>query len=114
MGVIILAVIVGLGIGYFATQNTNQISLYFGPYAVSNTPLYLVVISALLMGLLLAWIFSLVNSFSSKITLHGKENKIKEDEKTIAELTKEIHQLELDNTRLKEKSGEGKNDDKSL
>jgi len=79
-----------------------------------DTPLYLVVISALLLGLLLAWIFSLVSSFSSKITLHGKENKIKADEKAIAELTKEIHQLELENTRLKEKSGEGENDDKSL
>ncbi len=39
MEVIILAVIVGLGIGYFATQNTNQISLYFGPYTIPNTPL---------------------------------------------------------------------------
>lgn len=113
MEVIILAVIVGLGIGYFATQNTTLISLYLGPYITPGIPLYLVVIGTLLLGLLLAWVFSLVNSFSSKITLHGKENKIKEDEKTIAELTKEIHQLELENTRLKERSGE-REDDKSL
>lgn len=113
MEVIILAVIVGLGIGYFATQNTTLISLYLGPYITPRIPLYLVVIGTLLLGLLLAWVFSLVNSFSSKITLHGKENKIKEDEKTIAELTKEIHQLELENIRLKERSGEGE-DDKSL
>ena len=114
MEVIILAVIVGLGIGYFATQNTSLINLNFGPYLAPNIPLYLVVIGAVLLGLLLAWIFSLVNSLSSKITLHGKENKIKEDGKTIAELTREIHQLELENTRLKEKSGEGDSDDKSL
>ncbi|MBI4039116.1 DUF1049 domain-containing protein [Candidatus Daviesbacteria bacterium] len=113
MEVIILGVIVGLGIGYFATQNTNLISLYIGPYAIPNIPLYLVVISTLLIGLLLAWIFYLVNSFSSKITLYGKENKIKADEKTIAELTKEIHKLELENTRLREKSGE-EEDVKSL
>lgn len=114
MEVIILAVIVGLGIGYFATQNITLISLYFGSYVTPNIPLYLVVIGAVLLGLLLAWIFSLVNSLSSKITLHGKDNKIKEEERTIAELTKEIHQLELENTRLKERSGEGENDDKSL
>ncbi len=114
MEVIILAVIVGLGIGYFATQNTNLISLYFGPYVAPEIPLYFVVIGSLLLGLLLAWIFSLVNSLTSKIALHGKENRIKEDERTIAELTKEIHQLELENTRLKEKSGEGDIDEKSL
>ena len=114
MEVIILAVIVGLGIGYFATQNISLIHLYFGPYVTPNIPLYLVVIGAVLLGLLLAWIFSLVNSLSSKITLHGKENKIKEDQKTIAELTREIHQLELENTRLQERSGEGDSDDKSL
>jgi len=114
MEVIIFAVLIGLGMGYFATQNTSQISLYFGSYTIQNISIYLVVIGALLLGLLLAWLFSLINSLSSKITLHGKENIIKKDEKDIAELTKEIHQLQLENTRLKEKSGEGETDDKSI
>lgn len=113
MEIVIFAVIAGLGIGYFGTQNTTLINLYFGPYVVPNIPLYLVVIGAVLLGLLLAWVFSLVNSFSSKMTLHGKENQIKEDERTIAELTKQIHQLQLDNVRLKERLGEGE-DNKSL
>ncbi len=114
MEIIIFAVMMGSGIAYFATQNISLISLHFGTYTSPNIPLYLVATGALLLGLILAWVFSLVNSLSSKMTLHGKENKIKEEEKTIAELTKEIHQLELENTRLKEKSGEGDNDDKSL
>ncbi len=114
MEVIILAVIVGLGIAYFAAQNTVLITLHFASYTISNLPLYLIVAGSLLLGLLLAWIFSLVSSFSSKITLHGKENKIKEEERTIAELTKEIHHLELENTRLKERYGEESRDDKSL
>ncbi len=114
MEVIIFGVIVGLGIGYFATQNTTLISLHFGSYTIPSVPLYLVVSGTLLLGLLLAWIFSLINSLSSKIALHGKENKIKEEEKTIAELTKEIHQLELENTRLKERYGEENSDEKSL
>ncbi len=114
MEVIIFAVVVGLGIGYFATQNTTLISIYFGPYLLPNTPLYLVVIGAVLLGLILAWIFSLINSFSSQMALHGKENKIKEDERNITELTKEIHQLQLDNARLKERLGEKDLDDKSL
>lgn len=114
MEIIIFSVIVGSGIAYFATQNTNLISLHLGSYITPEVPLYFVVIGALLLGLLLSWIFSLVNSLFSKITLHGKENEIKKDEKNIAELTKEIHQLELENARLKEKSGEGDTDDKSL
>lgn len=114
MEVIILAVLVGLGIAYFATQNTSQISLYLGPLITPAIPLYFVVIGTLLLGLLLAWVFSLVNSLSSKITLHGKENQIKEDEKNITELTKEVHQLQLENARLKERLGEGDTDDKSL
>lgn len=114
MEIIIFAVIVGSGIAYFATQNTNLISLHLGPYLTPEVPLYFVIIGTLLLGLLLSWIFSLVNSISSKMTLHGKENEIKKDEKTIAELTKEIHQLELENTRLKEKSGEGNSDNESL
>jgi hypothetical protein len=114
MEIIIFAVIVGSGIAYFATQNTNLINLHLGFYITPGIPLYFVLIGTLLLGLLLSWIFSLVNSISSKMTLHGKENKIKEDEKTIAELTKEIHQLEIQNSRLKEKSGEGNIDDKSL
>lgn len=114
MEIVIFAIIAGLGIGYFATLNTFLISLNFGFYQIENVPAYIVVVSGILLGLLLAWIFSLVSAFSSKIKLRGKESKIKEDEKTIAELTKENHQLELENTRLKQKTGEEMTDDKSL
>ncbi|MDO8503868.1 MAG: lipopolysaccharide assembly protein LapA domain-containing protein [bacterium] len=114
MQVIIFAVIVGSGIGYFATQNTGLISLYFGSYIAPNIPIYIVVMGALLLGLLLAWIFNLINAFSSKLALHSKEGKIKEANKTVAELTKETHHLEIDNARLKERLGEGETDDKSL
>lgn len=114
MEVIILAVIVGLGIGYFATQNTVLVSLHFGSFVLTNVPLYLVVVGTLLLGLLLAWVFYLIHSFSSSITLHGKESKIKEANKTITDLTKEIHKVELENARLKEKVGEEDLDEKSL
>ncbi len=114
MEIVILAIISGLGIGYFATLNTFPISLNFGPYVLSNIPAYLVVVGGILVGLLLAWIFSLINTFSSRMKLHGKENKIKEDERMIADLTRQNHQLELENTRLKGKTGEDEIDEKSL
>ena len=43
----------------------------------------------------------------------GKESKIKDYKKEHAELLKEIHQLELENTRLKAETN-APSDDKSL
>ncbi len=114
MEIIILSVILGLGIGFFATQNGELISLYFGSFTLPNVPVYLAVVGALLLGLLLAWIFYILRSFSSSMTLHSKESKLKEANKTIAQITKSLHQLEIENARLKEKSGEEGPDDKSI
>jgi cell shape-determining protein MreC len=115
MEIIILTVILGLGIAFFATQNGGLISLYFGPYVLPNVSIYLAIVGALLLGLLLAWLFYLLRSFSSSMTLHNRENKLKEANRTIAHLTKSVHQLEIDNARLREKSGEEESsDDKSL
>lgn len=114
MEIIILTVLLGLGLAFFATQNGGLISLYFGSLVIPNTPIYLVAIAALLLGLLIAWLFYLLRSFSSSLLLHTKENKLKDANRTIAQLTKSIHQLEIDNARLKEKLGEEAFDDKSL
>lgn len=45
--------------------------------------------------------------------MRGKENRIKDYKKENAELTKEIHKLQLENTRLKAETGDS-GDDKSL
>lgn len=114
MEVIILAVIVGLGIGAFAVQNTDPTVIQVASYVSPEIPLYIVVVGALLLGLLLAWVFYLVHSFSSALTLHGKDNTIKEAQKTNLELTKRIHQLELENTRLETEIGHTNRDEKSI
>ncbi len=109
MDILIFAIFVGLGITYFATQNTAKVSLQLASYMLSGIPLYLVVVGALLLGLALAWIFSLASSLSSTLTIRGGRNKLKQANKTIAELAKKNHQLELESARLKTKRGE--NDD---
>jgi hypothetical protein len=38
--------------------------------------------------------------------MHGKDNKIKKSNNEIADLTKRIHQLELENEKLKRNSSE--------
>ena len=98
---LIVAVLFGLIIAIFATQNTAGVTLHFFNYTVPNVPTYIVVIGALLVGLLIAWVISLINDISTGFRIRGKENRIKDYKKENVELVKKLHQLELENTRLK-------------
>lgn len=113
MATLIVTVLLGLVIAYFATQNTGVISLSFLDYILPNIPIYVVVVGALLVGLFLSWIISLVHDITTSFALRGKESKIKDYKKENAELLRTIHQLELENTKLKAQTDEP-NDDKSL
>ncbi len=110
---LIILVIFGIGVAFFATQNTQTISIVFASYSLSGIPLYLIVLMSLLMGFVVSWILSLVGVISSAFKIRGKESTIKDANKQISELTKSVHQLELENERLKAESGHPR-DDKSL
>lgn len=97
---LIFTVLFGLIIAYFAAQNTSIISLNFMQYRLPGLPLYIVIVVAFLLGSLLSWIISLVNSIAVGFNLRGKETKIKDFGKENVELLKLNHQLELENTRL--------------
>lgn len=111
---LLILIIFSVGVAYFSTQNTQNVSIAFDQYTVASIPLYLVVLASLFLGIFISLIISLVGSISSSLTLHGKESKIKEAQRRAAELTKQVHQLELENERLKAQSGETTTDDKSL
>lgn len=113
MATLIFTVLVGLVIAYFATQNTGPITLNFLDYTTPGIPAYVAVVGALLVGLLLAWIISLIHDVATGMKIHGKESAIKDYAKENAELVKKIHQLELENTRLKAEN-HSPEDDKSL
>jgi len=55
MLVLLVGVIFGLAIAYFATQNTTPVTIHIAQYAFEG-PLYLVVMGSLFVGLLIAWI----------------------------------------------------------
>lgn len=113
MATLIITVAFGLFLAFFATQNTGQISLHFLSYSLSNIPTYVVIIGALLVGLFFAWIISLIDGIGTGFTMRGKENKIKDYKKENAELLRQLHQLELTNSRL-ETAANLPSDDKSL
>jgi putative membrane protein len=114
MSGLIILIVFGIGIGLFSTQNTQSASITFANYTFRNIPMYLIILGAILSGIFVSWIISLFGFVSSFFTLHGKESKIKESKKEIANLTKRLHELELENERLKAENNQGNKDNKSL
>ena len=104
MEILIIAVISGIGIAYFATQNPMTVPVTIASYHFFDIPLYILVTGALLFGLLVAWIISLFRAFGNSILFHRQSSRIEKDNKIIEDLTKKVHALEVENARLKEKS----------
>lgn len=110
----ILFVILALVFGYFATQNTQLITITLANNVIPDVPLYMVIGASLLIGLAFSWLLSLIDSLFTAIDMRGKNSSLKQAQKTIQELTKEINQLEIENARLKGKGERGQDDDESL
>jgi len=101
MFALIILVVFGLGMAYFATQNTVPTSIYIADYRFGGIPLYIIVIGSLLLGIFISWIISVAGAFSSILTIYGKNSKIKNADKTIDELKEKKHELEVENAGLK-------------
>lgn len=114
MGVLVFTVLFASAVAYFATQNTRPIEIHIANYSFTGLPLYFIVLVSLLVGLLFSWLITFIQSISSTFTLHDRENALRETKRSNAELLKRVHQLELENTRLKAKTGKEETDEKSL
>ena len=104
MFTLILFLIISSVIAYLAIRNSMLVVLHFGPYVFSDIPLFYVIIGSLLTGLGLAYLSYLVSSIFTGFTIRGKDKKIKQGKSENIDLTKQIHQLELENERLKNNS----------
>ena len=101
MFILILLLVVSGIMVYLAQNNLTLVSLQLGSYMFANIPLFYVIIGSLLTGLGLAYILYLINSISTTIAMHKKDTTIQETKNEIVDLTKQIHQLELENERIK-------------
>lgn len=86
---------------YLAQNNLMVVSLHLGTYVFTDIPLFYVIIGSLLTGLILAYLVYVFKSIVTAFTMHRKDKKIKEGNSEIVDLTKRIHQLELENEKLK-------------
>lgn len=92
MLILILLLIFGVLMVYLAQVGTA----YFAAF-----PLFYVIMGSLLTGLLLSYTAYVINSIFTGLKMRGKNKEIKQGTDDILELTKRIHQLELENEKLK-------------
>ncbi len=115
MLVFIVTLLFSVTIAYFATQNTEDVTLHFLTYTLSGIPLYIVILASLIAGIAFAWLFHILKAISYSFKLKGKNKTIEENKLENLELTKKVHKLELENTKLTNKDGAKTNiEDNSL
>jgi uncharacterized integral membrane protein len=97
----ILIIIAGATLAYISQDNLDLVSVNVGPYAIADIPLFYVIIGSFISGLILFYIIHLFHMISSSWTIRTKKGEIKKNKNQVLELTKRIHQLELENEKLK-------------
>jgi len=111
---LVITVILGLGFALFATQNTAPVSIYVGGNTLSNVPIYLVILLSIVLTLLICGFIYLLRSLSSSLTISEKDEDIKKTRGELAEVTKQAHKLELENTKLKAELGRQDEDEDAI
>ena len=111
MVALLLFIAFGLLFGFFATQNTALVSVRFGNSLLEFVPLYVLVLVSFGIGVFFASLFYTVKFLGSRFALGKKEHEVSRAEKEIADLTKNVHKLELENAQLKGKTGENLEED---
>ncbi|MDP2692132.1 MAG: LapA family protein [bacterium] len=100
MLILILSLIVGSLLVYVSKYNFQPVSVNLGFTVFSGIPLFYVIIVSLVIGLVLSYLASLIQSISTSFILHGKNVEIKKNKDEVLELTKRVHQLEIKNEKL--------------
>lgn len=98
---LILLLVVGSGLVYISKFNFVPVSVNLGMYTISDIPLFYVIVGSLVIGLVLSYLVYLINAISASFVLKGKDKEIKKYKDEVLELTRRVHQLELENEKIK-------------
>lgn len=90
---------------YISKFNFQPVSVNLGFTIISGVPLFYIIVGSFVIGLVLSYIFSVIQSISTSFVLHGKNAEIKKNKSEVLELTKRVHQLEIKNEKLGKDSG---------
>lgn len=100
MLILILLLIIGSALVYVSRFNFTPVTLNLGLYLLEDIPLFYVIVGSFVIGLVLSYFVHLIRAISTSFTIHGKNREIKKDKGEILELTRRIHQLELEKEKL--------------
>lgn len=114
MLILILFIIIGSAVVYVSKYNFTPVTINLGFYTFSDIPLYYVIAASLLIGLIFSYLIYLIRSISTSFAFRGKNKEIKKEKDEVLELTKRVHQLELENEKLKGSSDSKVEDSNSL
>jgi|SRR6185369_12251395 len=95
---VIITIIFAILVAFISTQNTAPVSIHISQYS-REVPLYLIVLVAILVGFIFAWILHLLDAFAVLFTLRGKDNVIKKSKKENIELVNKVHDLEVEKAK---------------
>ena len=98
---IIFLLLAGSALTYISRYNLELVSLNFGQYTIPDVPLFYVIVGSLLTGLILSYIMQSLTGISTYFKLRDKSKEIKMGQDEVLSLTKRIHQLEIENEKLK-------------
>ena len=106
MANLIFLLLTGSILAYVSRYNLDPVSVYLGTYTISEVPLFYVIIGSLLVGLIISFLMQLLRDISNSIAMRSNKKEIKSGRDEVLELTKRVHQLELENEKLKHSAPE--------
>lgn len=98
---LIFTLLVGSGLVYISTYNFMLVSVNFGFFVLTDIPLFYVILGSLITGIILSYGIYLINQISNSIRFREKDLEIKKNKGEVLELSKTVHQLELENEKIK-------------
>lgn len=101
MIILILILVTGLGLVFVSKYNFTPVTVNFGSFAITNIPLFYVIVGSVVFGLLISYLVHTVSSVSTYFAFRGKNNQLKKEKEDVLELTKRVHQLEIENEKIK-------------
>jgi lipopolysaccharide assembly protein A len=101
---LILVLVVGSLLVYISKFNFELVTVNLGTYVISDIPLFYVIVGSVLAGLVISYMVYLFHSLFISFKFMGKDSELKHKREEVLELTKRVHQLELENEKLKHTS----------
>jgi hypothetical protein len=93
--------IFGTVLAYISKSNLQPVDIKLGTYFVNGIPLFYVIVGSFLIGLMLSYIFLLIAKITNSLSLNVKSREIKSGKSEIVGLTNKVHELQLENEKLK-------------